>query len=151
MGPRPMRHRPAAACFQTQRDGCRDLRFGCPRGAGRPAAPHLAPPSRAPRSPASGRARRGRASQLRGYQTHSTPKASRSARASSPNAARSISEGVRQASLPRGSESTCDMTSAASARDGRSRRRPRPLGSSFLISTWFFSQPPFWSARRGSQ
>ena len=25
------------------------------------------------------------------------------------------------------------------------------MGSSFLTSTWFFSQPLFWSARRGSQ
>ena len=40
------------------------------------------------------------------------------------------------------------MASAVSAGDSRSNLSPVSLGSSFLISTWFRSQAPFWSLRR---
>lgn len=52
---------------------------------------------------------------------------------------------------PLGSEFTCDMSSAQSAAVSRSNLAPAPLGSSFLISTWFFSHAPFCWLCRGSQ
>ena len=71
--------------------------------------------------------------------------------ASSPRAIRSTRAGVRNPSAPLGSEFTCDMSSAQSAAVSRSNLTPAPLGSSFLISTWFFSHAPFCWLCRGSQ
>lgn len=81
----------------------------------------------------------------------STPNASMRAEASSPRAIRSTRAGVRNPSAPLGSEFTCDMSSAQSAAVSRSNLTPAPLGSSFLISTWFFSHAPFCWLCRGSQ
>lgn len=79
------------------------------------------------------------------------PYASSSASASSPSIARKARAGVAKPSAPRGSEFTCDIASDRSAGASRSNLMPRPLGSSFLISTWLRSQAPFWSLRLGSQ
>lgn len=65
--------------------------------------------------------------------------------------ARNICIGDMKASAPLGVELIWLVRRAASSRSRRSSRYPRPFGASFLISTWFFSQAPFWSERMGSQ
>ena len=81
----------------------------------------------------------------------SIPNASMREEASSPRAILSTRAGVRNPSAPLGSEFTCDMSSAQSAAVSWSNLAPAPLGSSFLISTWFFSHALFCWLCRGSQ
>ena len=127
-----MRHRPAAHRFQTRRDGPSDSDSIVP--AGLPGQRRLAPLGPGALHATGRQVELGRVKKLDAEGVRQRPGVS------SPNAARSIPEGVLHASLPRGSEFACDMTSAASPIVGRSSPMPRPFGGSFLISARLRSQ-----------